>query len=283
MKLDWSKDVGMQKIRGGRTVDKQIQTVMEEGNLVPHTVLRERLMAELGMVKKSEKAPNVFVFGCLFPFYRHALIKSCLDLFDRLAPEYTFLDKEYCCGGPMTELAPEADKKKAEEASREFMLKNLVNAQAVGAKNMVYYCVWCAYQGKKILGESGVRQMYYPDLILDRLEHERLALAPMTVGYYEGCHSRGHGLAPGIDMNWKAYRHVLDRIEGLKVVDLPNEICCVVAAPRVIDAAVKQGLQTIIASCPAGFSRLTKASEGRVKVRYWPQLVLKALGGSADI
>lgn len=278
MKLDWTRDKGMQEIRGGRTVEEQISCVSEGGNLVPKSLLRERLMAELGMRKRSDTAANVFVFGCQFPFARHELIRSCLGLFDRLAPDYTFLDREFCCGGPMTELADPSEREKAERASSDFMKMNLSLAKAAQAKNMVYWCIWCAYQGKKFLGDSGVGQMYFPDLVLESLQKTLLRLPPQRIGYYEGCHTRGRTLAPDVQMDWAGYRRVLGQIEGLTVVDLPSKVCCVINARRIIDIALKQDLQEIVCNCAACYTRLGRAAGGQIKIKYWPQIVLQSLG-----
>ena len=100
------------------------------------------------------------------------------------------------------------------------------------------------------------------------------------VGYYEGCHARNHAFAPGISLDWDKYRELLDRIQGLKVVDLPKSACCSVHPELIVEEARKKDLDTILCSCIGCYIRVGAAARGKVQMKYLTDVLLHALRGA---
>jgi len=69
-------------------------------------------MTAQGIRNPREKAENVILLGCNHPFVDPILLRPCLRLLERLGIEYTYLDREFCCGLPMVMIAKEAEKGK---------------------------------------------------------------------------------------------------------------------------------------------------------------------------
>ena len=85
--------------------------------------------------------------------------------------------------------------------------------------------------------------------------------------------------APGASLDWGRYRRLLDRIEGLRVVDLPHDICCQSHAMQLVEEAEKNSVDAILCSCETGYGMLKAAAAGRVQVRYLPGLLLQSVRG----
>ena len=99
------------------------------------------------------------------------------------------------------------------------------------------------------------------------------------MGYSEGCHRRNRILAPGVNLDWEKYRQLLDRIEGLEVVDLPNKICCEEDPECIVEAAEERNLGTILCSCVTCYRKVGTAAGGRIQMKYFPEILLQALEG----
>lgn len=277
MPKDITKDPVMLEIVAGRSVEEQVEHIRKEGNHGGAQPLRKRLLGGLGIYREREKAENLILFGCYLPFRMPLSLRSYLRLLDRLGLEYTFLDKEYCCGLPMVEMSQGAERERGEAAAREFIELNLSLGREQGAKRAVYFCIWCAYLGKRFFPHGDIVQMYYPDLLLERLEQVKLTLEPTVIGYYEGCHRRNRTWAEGVELNWAGYRKLLDRVQGLKVVDLPHRVCCVDYPDRIVEEALKLNLGTVVCSCPACHARVGAAGRGKIQMSYLPDLLLQAV------
>ena len=111
----------------------------------------------------------------------------------------------------------------------------------------------------------------------DALEKESLRIEPRTVGYYQGCHRRGQGWAPGMRLNWPAYRNLLNGIQGLKLIDLSHSVCCVEDTDGIVLEAENLKLDTILCSCSGCYTRISDAARGRLEMKYLPDLLLEAL------
>ncbi len=263
----------------GRTLDAQIECVRRNGNHGTVSALRGRVLESVGIPKPKETAENLIIFGCYLPFTIPLLLRDYIKILDHLGMDYTYLEKEFCCGVPMIATATGEEREKAIRAGREFMRMNSDLAQRKGATTLSYCCVGCAHAAKSTFPDESSRHVHYPDLIIERLEEETLRIAPTVVGYYEGCHRRYSDLAPGVSLDWGRYRRLLDRIEGLKVVDLPHGICCLEYPERIIEAAEKKNLDTILCSCVGCYTRVRARAEGRVQMKFLPELLLQSLRG----
>ena len=267
MPLNMKKDSLVNDVLSGRNTQELIEYIKRYGNIAEASTLRKRSLRKGGIKKGSEKAENVIFFGCMPPFTRPIELRSALNLLDELDIPYTYMDEEYCCGSPVEENAEGENNPTAVAASREFATLNMSRVKELGAKNIVYCCIWCAYMGKKYHDVSDISQKYLLDIVLENVIDKPLQVSPQTIGYYEGCHSRNRHFAPGIELDWKSYRNALDRIKGLKVIELNSKVCCAVRPQRVIAQARELGVDSIVCSCTNCYVRLSNISPAGLPVR----------------
>ncbi len=261
----------------GRTTNEQIESIKRHGNHGLAPTLRATLLRGLGITKSKPVAKNLIIFGCYVPFSNPLLIRNYIKLLDLLQIEYTYLNKEYCCGLPMLLSTTGVEHEKAIKAGIEFMQMNRDMAQQQGAENMVYCCVGCAHSAKGYFVDEPAHHMYYFDLLIDKLEKKTLRIAPTVMGYYEGCQVRYKKLFPEVSLGWERCRQMLNGIDGLKMVDLPHKICCRDYPERIVKTAKKQNLNTILCSCNACYTRLSTAAQGSIQVKYLTDVLLEAL------
>lgn len=268
----------IKQLVAGRTLDQQIECVEREGNHGKSSLLRNSLLAGLGIPPPKKTADNLIVFGCYVPFNMPMVIRDHIKLLERLGVDYTYLEKETCCGVPMLRAAAEEERDKARTASKGFMEVNRDTARQKGAKSIAYCCIGCAHMAGDFFPDDSVRHMYFHDLIADRLEGKTLKIAPTVVGYYEGCHAIYRDLIPGVSLNWSRYRSLLEQIEGLELAPMPDRVCCQEFPDHVVEVAEKRDLKTILCSCNGCYGRINAAAKGRVRVRYITEVLLEALG-----
>jgi Fe-S oxidoreductase len=268
---------GLVPVVAGRTPDEQIEYIRKNEGHGIIQVLRSFVLQGAGIPKPKEKAENAIIFGCYLPFLTSLLLRDYISLLDRLGVDYTYLEKEFCCGFITIVTSQGAEAEKAREAGRQFMQINRDAAERKGAKTLAYWCHWCAHLAKSFFPGEADRHVHYPDLLIDRLERETLSVAPAVVGYYEGCHRRNQTFAPGVSLDWGKYRQVLDRIDGLKVVDLSHSVCCLDNPEPIVAAAEAKSLDTIVTSCITCHVAVGAAAAGRVQMKYLPELLLQAL------
>jgi len=264
----------------GRTLDEQIEYVRKYGSHAVAPVLKDIALENIvGLPKPRETAENLIFFGCYLPFIMPLLLRDYIEIVERLGLEYTYLDKEFCCGAPMMETTTGADNEKAMEAGREFMLMNRDLAWRKGVTAISYVCIGCAYMAKRCFPDDDIRHLYYPDLIIEKLENRKLRVTPTVMGYYQGCQRTYRAFAPGVNLDLRGYRELLDKVEGLEIVDLPHKICCQVYPERIVEEAEKKSLDTILCLCPGCYMGIGPVAKGRVQVKYLPEILLQALKG----
>lgn len=266
----------------GRSFEEQVEYIKREGNYALPNDLRGRLFEyqALGIDPPRDRAETCIIFGCYFPMMLPLSVRNYLRLLNRVGIEFTFLKKEYCCGEFLVMTAKsEEEMARAKQASREFISMNISLAQDVGACNIAYFCTRCAYLAKEAFPASPVRQIHYPDIIMDQLQKQQLRIEPAAVGYYRGCQARNRTEVPGVELDFKGYRDVLNRIEGLTVIDLPLQCCCLDNPNGVLETAERLNLRAIVTACVSCQIRLARISRGRVRVVYFPDLLLHALDG----
>lgn len=262
-------------IAAGRSLEEQIADVRRYGIIFTPDVLRNSILGGLE-VPRRRKASNLIIVGCACYGTAMPLRNYCL-LLERLGIEYAFLDKEYCCGLPFIQhqvIAGE-DRKPADEAAREFIGMNIEGARRVGSQRIIYFCTWCAYLGKRFYPEFP--QLFYPEALYPALDGVRLVLRGV-VGYFGGTPHRRPILVPedGLDLDWPGYRRLLDRIEGLEVVDIPR-YCCQIADWAIWDRLRRHGLDTLVVSCIVCYGRLSRRAPQGIRVRFLTDIILEAL------
>jgi len=266
-------------VAAGRSTDQQIEDVRKEGMHFTPSVLRNSIIGGLEILRK-ETAENLIVMGCAC--YGTAMpLRGYFQLLDRLDIDYTFLTKEYCCGFPIIQSALLAgeDRRKTDLAAREFIGLNIEQARVIGAKRMVYFCTWCIYMARRFYPEIDIPQLFYPDLLVPRLDKERLRLKPTRVGYFGGRPHRYPIIVPegDVKIDWSVYRRLLDRIEGLEVVDIPR-YCCTSADWAIWERLGKEGVNTLVTPCIVCYGRLWRRAPEGVKVKFLSDILLEALG-----
>ena len=122
---DLRQDAVMQGIAEGRSLKQQVAYIKKQGNLGGPTALRNRLLGALDVVGSGRKAENLIIFGCYIPFRIPLSVPAYTTLLDRLGLEWTFLEKEYCCGLPMVEMTQGEQREAMVEAAKEFLYLNL--------------------------------------------------------------------------------------------------------------------------------------------------------------
>jgi len=268
---------GAEALSCGRSMDEQLDAVRRFGSQAATPVLRNRLLTALGIAPPKARADNCIIFGCYRPFADPFLVRDYLCVLDLLNVDYTYLDNEYCCGVPfaMQKRSPERDA--AVAASTEFNRQNDEMARQKGATRLAYCCTGCAYAARTDLPDSLGSHVYIPDLIFDHLEQRRLAIAPTTIGYFEGCHTFAKSAYPANAVDWGRYRTRLGEIDGLRIVDILNDRCCKTSGPDIVDHAVAMGVDTILSPCNGCTTSLGQAGTGKLAMLTLPELLLRML------
>jgi hypothetical protein len=238
------------------------------------------------MKKKGQPVENVIQIGCAGPGVARPLIAYC-DLLRRLEVDYGFLDKEYCCGLPLIEKRAfegftESESQRQYEACKEFIGANIAMARELGAKAIYHFCVWCWIIARRYYPDCDVAQRYYPDILVDLLKDRPLAIEPQTVAYFPGG-THGWAIAAGEgadwDADWAGYRELLDRIDGLSVVDVPL-YCCQLLQDPIYKRAEPYG--TLLTNCVRCYGNLQRRAPVGIRVRSYPDLLLEALGHASS-
>ena len=155
-------------------------------------------------------------------------------------------------------------------------------ARRKGASRLAYCCAGCAYAARTVFPDSLDNHVYLPDLIFDHLEQRELAIAPASIGYFEGCHTFAKSAYPSNAVDWSLYRKRLGEIDGLRIVDLPNNRCCKNSADELIGRAVEMNVDTILSPCNGCLTSLGLAGQGKVTMISLPELLLRILGKYKD-
>jgi Fe-S oxidoreductase len=256
-----SRDQRLEGLIAGRTVGEQLEYVSKYKAHGLPTVLRHNLLQGLGVPKPKKEAENLILFGCYIPFSYPSVVTDYIKLLDLLSIDFTYLEDETCCGNPMIVTSDMEDRESVIKACKEFVQLNRTRAQQMGATNLVYCCVGCL------------------DLIINKLEDITLKTTPTTVGYFEGCHVKYLDNFPGGDLNWSRYRHLLDRVDGLTIVDLPNNICCKDNPGYTAELARQRKVDTVICPCNGCYYRVGVAGAGKgIQTKHFIEVVSQILG-----
>lgn len=262
----------IQTARGacGRSFDEQIASIEKYGNHGATPVLRNVVLAAHGIANPKAKAAYGIIFGCYRPFTTPFLLRDYIRLLDLLDIDYTWLDREYCCGWPLMVEQPE----NAGQVSEGFNRKNIELAGQKGADTLAYCCIGCAYAAKYFIKEAPEQHIYVLDLIIDAMEKRKNKTKPIVVGYFEGCHAFPESCFPNVEINWKRYRHFLGSIEGLTIVDLPNTLCCKRAMSKIKERATELKLDKVVCPCNACYRELKAGFGDDIQVLTVPEILL---------
>ena len=272
----------------GRTPEKLEEDIWSQGPFFSALTLRNSIIGglEIRIKKKGQPVENVIQIGCAGPGVAMPLKAYC-DLLRRLGVDYGFLHKEHCCGLPLVEIRAmegfkESESERQYEACKGFIGANIDMARELGAKAIYHFCIWCWIIARRFYPDCDVAQRYYPDILVDLLKDKPLAIKPQTVAYFPGG-THGWAVAAGEDANWDAdwpgYRELLDKIEGLSVVDVPN-YCCQVTRDPIYKRAEPYG--TLLTNCVRCYGGLQRNTPPGISVRSYPDFILEALSPASS-
>lgn len=273
----------MRSIGVRHEVDPQVQAenIRQNGIYYAPPTLRNSIIGGLEIRPKRGNAENLVVIGCAC-FGTALPLRSYALILQKLRVDYVFLEKEYCCGAPLLHgaVVDGRDTAPADAAIKEFMGMNVSQARERQAKNILYFCTWCAYLGKRFYSDCGINQMYAFDILAERLAGADMRL-DTRVGYFGGLSHRRPVYVPeqDFDLDWPKYRRLLDQVKGLEVVDIPK-YCCQVAPQAIFDRARREGVDTLVVDCIVCYGNLvrkvTRMAPG-MRVKYLSDVLLAAL------
>ena len=209
---------------------EEVWESLEQGEL-PYSVRRTRAMnlQRIG-AKPTKGAENVIVDGCANSGQSgNVALGPYLQLLDVLGIKYNLLPTRYCCGWTILGRATPDVWDDAVFRVKSLAEKNIEGAKKLGAKNVYQFCHMCAAlaQYADTIG-TGMTVGFGLDILTEPLKKvKKLKVAkPARVGYYRGCLGLKKAMKPDFTFDFDTYRSWVDRIEGLEVMNLPNNICC---------------------------------------------------------
>jgi len=282
------KPSGLELTLEGRTTKQVTEDIWKQGPYFSTLMLRNSIIGglEIRTKKKGQPVENIIQIGCAGPGVAVPLKAYC-DLLKRLGVDYGFLHKEHCCGLPLVEIRAfqgfkENESEQEYEACKEFIGANIDMARELGAKAIYHFCVWCWIIARRFYPDCDVAQRYYPDILVDLLKDKPLAVKPQTVAYFPGgTHGWAVAAGEGVDWDadWSGYRGLLDKIEGLSVVDVPN-YCCLVIKDPIYKKAESCG--TLLTNCVRCYGNLQRNVPPGIRIRSYPDFLLEALSPTAS-
>jgi len=265
----------LKQLACGRTFEEQVDSIRQYGNHGASPVLRNAVLAAHGIVNPKDKAANGIIFGCYRPFTTPFLIRDYIKLLDVLNIDYTWFDRENCCGLPFIMEEPEDVSLDPATVSEEFNRKNVALAREKNAETLAYCCIGCVYAAKQSINEAPEKHRYILDLICDAMEKRTTTTTPTVMGYFEGCHSFYRAFFPGVSLDWSRYRSMLGSIRGLTIVDLPATFCCKRRADDIIEEAKKRNVDSILCPCNGCYRSLQNSAKGKLRILNVPEVLLQ--------
>jgi Fe-S oxidoreductase len=226
----------------------------------------------------DKNAEYVFIAGCGYPELIPHVFKAIKDFFDFYEVDYTLLSKEYCCGYPVSRPAviskDEATIIEAKSYSSEFIMRNFKQAERIGAKSIVLFCAGCEPNYANLINETKLEVISYTDLI-DRYFTSSQFNA--NVDYYAGCYRFRRKLT-SVPLNIEAAQRVLNKIKGLKVNQLDNNLCCFKEqqVEQLLGNIKTKTLITVCSGCYYTLKSKMKEDNG-CTVKMLPEIVMEAI------
>jgi Fe-S oxidoreductase len=241
---------------------------------------RRRVLEDTGF-RIGEKAEYVIITGCLQPELMPNVLQALKNLLEHLQIDYSLLAKEYCCGWmpigqPAVMARNEEDIARSKELSREFVLENFKQAEALGAKSIALFCAACEPSYTNCAGDTDLEVISYSELLDRYFNGGKLDL---EADYYAGCY-RFRRRITDTPVDVEPAVRVLNKIEGLRVNHLDNNLCCYIPPhlEQLIGSLTNKTLITICTGCY--FNLRGKLREkGDYQPRMLPEVVLEAVQG----
>ena len=241
---------------------------------------RRKVLEEIGF-RQDEPAEYVIIGGCIQPEQMSHVFRALKDLLENLQIDYTLLSKEYCCGWvplgqPAVFAKNEEDITKARELSRDFILSNFRQAEALGAKSIALFCSACEPNYSNYRSETSLEFISYTEL-LDR--HFQGGKLDLDADYYAGCY-RFRRRITNEPLDVEPAVRLLNKIEGLRVNHLDSKLCCYIP-PHLEQLIPGIKSKTVITICTGCYQNLRRvlSEKGGYEVKMLPELLLEAVQG----
>jgi len=261
--------------------EKLVNNIRAHGVYMDSGEARRKVLVEDIGFKMGVKADYVIILGCAQPIATPHVLGALKHLLDRFQIDYTVLSKEYCCGWvplgqPAVMAKNEEDIAKAKELSKEFILDNFRQAEALRAKSIVLFCAACEPNYANYAGVTTLEVISYSELLDCYFDGGRL---DQEVDYYAGCYRfRRRITTEPVDV--EAAVRVLNKIEGLRVNQLDSKLCCYIQ-PHLEELIQSLTTRTLVTICTGCYHTLRRnlQERGDYEVRMLPEVVLDALSG----
>ena len=263
------------KLACGRTFDEQAAAIEKCGNHGASDGLRNSILAAHGIANPKPNARHGIMFGCYRPFTTPFLLHDYIRLLDLLGVDYTWFEREYCCGLPFVMEPEGGSPEKIAELRGNSNARNQALAAQKRVETLAYCCIGCAYAAKDASSKLSEGHVYILDLISDAMEKKHHKMSLTQVGYFEGCHSFYRSRFPDVRLGWTRYRSMLENIDGLSVVDIPPTSCCKRAAAKIIDTAQNLHVTQLVCPCNGCYVSLKAAAQNKLQVLTMPELLLR--------
>lgn len=172
----------------------------------------------------DQPAKNVLVSGCQILPAMPQMLAPLARLFDKKGLSYTMLSTEYCCGNYLYRPAIKAKDEEAmgecRELSKEFVAKNMEQAEKLGAERLIIFCSPCYPIYKHAFPDADI--VFYPAVInelIDEVAFEE------HIDYYAGCYRLHRKFSP-VPMDLKSTNRIFAKIKGLEINRISAPKCC---------------------------------------------------------
>ncbi|MFB0562476.1 MAG: heterodisulfide reductase-related iron-sulfur binding cluster [Candidatus Lokiarchaeia archaeon] len=259
-------------------MEKDINNILSQGSILEAGKQRHYLLKYGLGLRTDQEAEYTIISGCAVPFgiiEPFIAFTKLLDLFD---VDYTFLKKEYCCGGFIISRTRGNERKNAEDYSRKFVENNVKQAKKLGSSTVVTLCAVCAYLYSEMFGKAeDIRIIHYPELLLEKIKGK--TELNQDIAYYEGCYKVHEEIAPRGTINLGSVHQIFEKIKGLKVTEIASDLCCITDSKAVINQAIGKDLNTVVCSCSGCHAMLKRNLEKskKMEVKFLTQIILESL------
>lgn len=241
--------------------------------------IRSMVLTSLG-AKEHANPEYMIITGCVRVFDSTQGLCSYFTLLDRLGISYTFLrHSEYCSALPALHTAStEQEWDTAWKDAREMAERNYEQARPLGVKNLVYFCSDGYSVAQRLHERFGLESepLFYLDILCDRLEGRTFRLEPTVVGFFPGCWKERRMVNPNLEVEPQNWRSMIERIEGVRLVEMSSEICCKEDAATIVSRAEELGADCIVTPCH-GVGQAKFRNLGKLPALTVSDLLLEAL------
>ena len=155
-----------------------------------------------------------------------------------------------------------------------MIVKNFEQAKNLGAKSIVLFCGACEPNYANCMDLTDLEVILQSDLIDRYFKGGKL---DAEIDYYAGCY-RFRRKITDKPVDVQSARRVLNKIEGLKVNDLDNKLCCYI--PPHLDqliGSVRSG--KVVNICTGCYFNLSTrmAKDGSMQAKMLPEIVWESI------